>query len=1336
LKPLFRTALLITAIFLLARAGPVFALFCSRDLNGDGSIDFTAEVANCTAAGSGFFCPLGAVNCGTGTMSPLCPTNGTDCVGGTYNATLKRCEAAQIVVGYRCPTSGNTYADQPTCTAACMKTANCQTGSYNVAVTANESASVWFSNGYRTYCSGNQWVIQASPNRSWTISGTTCSGDTGGSPGRAITALIPSGDVLYIYGCTSYAGDEYDGYWTGCGTLFGTLTFHNTVISGEAGRGAGAACILDDASGTSFHDSCVWETWTGLGFSGASYESCPLGSYPCNGGTCTAGAACTVVNGCPAGYQMVGNICISQPTGGAAIELDQTSHVCEAASINICPGTGFSYDAAPDLCVKNVDCEGGLLAGGLDLCIFTLSDDQCPAGFAYNAVYSACLKDAVCPGGSTLNVLHDACEIGSSSSCPDGFTLDADTNKCLAAPSCQVGTYDAAGKKCIVTASSLTPAGYAFNPASDRFEIAPPCPAGSSYSNSADQCTVDAVAACTPPGIYNAALDICESTSVPVCSIAGMTYDGVAGICFASSACPGTGATLNAVTDFCETAFTPACAGSYAWEPMRSLCELDPPCPTGSYNAARDRCEAAPTGTSCPPSYAWNPAAGKCQSAPSCSSGTYNPATDLCEQPGMPGYTCPQTGQSYATLATCNSNCITYGLCTQHSQQTGPYYCYVDGTWECDPFYGCPCIQTSTPIWFPDNGPTMFSGGPPDNGPCGPGAIHWGRGFWPFCTWYSIYYWYNTVYYWTCSLTGGTQYGSAAACSSACTQGVACTGPSYSCPGGWTISGSTCHQVAACTGGGTLNGATDLCEADGTPSCESGAYDPANGVCYSSVTCPGGGILNGTADICQTEPANSCPADYTLNAGRGICEASPQCSSGVYSPTRDRCEASSTLGCPEQGYYVWNAARNLCEADALANCTIEEFYYNEVLDQCTKAVVCPEGGVLSGLSDLCTIQMNSSKCPVGFIYDLGTDNCLKDPCSSGTYNATLDQCEDSIVANCPAGFTYSSTAGICQANPVCDGGGSYDAGVDKCAVPGSSLCPASYTFNILDARCQKTPSCDTGSSYSAALKLCTESPTRECPTTEYAYDALSRQCTAAPICYVGNFDQATNMCTGTSSTCPLGDQYECVANPTTGIMQCSSGACFDMASMPTEKTTADMRSYTNDGTVDPDGICQGTAFIFNGKPQECQSAGMSTSFFNCCDTDIGSFGPIRERCGDEDVKTVVGVKAGRCHYIGDYCKEKWPLVGCVQRANMYCCFNSKLGRIIQEQGRAQLKTLTGWGATESPDCRGLTAEEFQMIDFSRIDLSEYFGDVVTKSPSGIQREMQQKVGDFYRKTGQ
>ena len=92
------------------------------------------------------------------------------------------------------------------------------------------------------------------------------------------------------------------------------------------------------------------------------------------------------------------------------------------------------------------------------------------------------------------------------------------------------------------------------------------------------------------------------------------------------------------------------------------------------------------------------------------------------------------------------------------------------------------------------------------------------------------------------------------------------------------------------------------------------------------------------------------------------------------------------------------------------------------------------------------------------------------------------------------------------------------------------------------------------------------------------------------------------------------------------------------------------------------------------------------------------------------------------------------MVGCVQRARVYCVFNSRLGRIIQEQGRLQLQAFAPdgrWGDAEHPNCRGFTPEEFQMLDFSQMDLSEYFQDIEHTAIEEIQETMNDKVHQFY-----
>ena len=71
------------------------------------------------------------------------------------------------------------------------------------------------------------------------------------------------------------------------------------------------------------------------------------------------------------------------------------------------------------------------------------------------------------------------------------------------------------------------------------------------------------------------------------------------------------------------------------------------------------------------------------------------------------------------------------------------------------------------------------------------------------------------------------------------------------------------------------------------------------------------------------------------------------------------------------------------------------------------------------------------------------------------------------------------------------------------------------------------------------------------------------------------------------------------------------------------------------------------------------------------------------------------------------------------------------------QGRMQLKAFQdangnpSWGSADNPNCRGFTPEEFQSLDFGKMDLSEYFADITTKANAAIQQDMKNNVQNYY-----
>jgi len=120
----------------------------------------------------------------------------------------------------------------------------------------------------------------------------------------------------------------------------------------------------------------------------------------------------------------------------------------------------------------------------------------------------------------------------------------------------------------------------------------------------------------------------------------------------------------------------------------------------------------------------------------------------------------------------------------------------------------------------------------------------------------------------------------------------------------------------------------------------------------------------------------------------------------------------------------------------------------------------------------------------------------------------------------------------------------------------------------------------------------------------------------------------------------------------------------------------------------------------------CRPPGTQTGGSNCCRKTTTWFG--LGRCNETERQLAAlrswGQLDGNCHYVGEYCAEEWFDV-CVQRKKTYCCFS--------EQGRPQLGI--GWGTPEAPNCRGFTAQEFQKLDFSRIDFSEWIEEEVRKN---------------------
>ncbi len=225
----------------------------------------------------------------------------------------------------------------------------------------------------------------------------------------------------------------------------------------------------------------------------------------------------------------------------------------------------------------------------------------------------------------------------------------------------------------------------------------------------------------------------------------------------------------------------------------------------------------------------------------------------------------------------------------------------------------------------------------------------------------------------------------------------------------------------------------------------------------------------------------------------------------------------------------------------------------------------------------------------------------------------------------------------------------------------------------------------------------------------------------------------TNNCKRQKFTCLANADRPCsfVANK----WQCSPFACINGNDVIPEGSIEGANDKNNDGWSD-NGACNGQIYIFNGNDKRCR---YKDTFFGlmgggCCDKDKVFMGLVA--CKENEKLLAKMNKAEQCHEVGEYCSKKISLGFakiCVQNSKGHCCFGSKLARIIHEQGRPQLGI--SWGSGESPQCRGFTPEDFQKLDFSKIDLTGAF-DIPEIDQSKLNTTITNTIENFKNMLGQ
>ncbi|MEW5788306.1 MAG: conjugal transfer protein TraN [Pseudomonadota bacterium] len=172
------------------------------------------------------------------------------------------------------------------------------------------------------------------------------------------------------------------------------------------------------------------------------------------------------------------------------------------------------------------------------------------------------------------------------------------------------------------------------------------------------------------------------------------------------------------------------------------------------------------------------------------------------------------------------------------------------------------------------------------------------------------------------------------------------------------------------------------------------------------------------------------------------------------------------------------------------------------------------------------------------------------------------------------------------------------------------------------------------------------------------------------------------------------------------------------------------------------GLSANPSFSYYGFTGTFNAASLSSSAITLLDTGdfVVAFDPVSFAVGiaiqfvldallscDESDQRVAMRKSNKlCHYLGSYCSSKF-LGACVTKKESYCCFNSRLARIINEEGRNQIGK--SWGGAKSPDCSGFTPEQLQSLDFGQMDLTEFYAEIQATSldTSAISTAIQNRI---------
>ena len=1069
-------------------------------------------------------------------------------------------------------------------------------------------------------------------------------------------------------------------------------------------------------------------------------QTCPLDQSVCNANSTPAD--------CPAGST-----------------LDSTSNMCSAAPAVTCP-SGYSWDKATDKCTAAPTCQGGAVYNPTTGFCEKSIQTTCPAGFSIDSSKTVCTATPGCPGGGGLNLVTQRCELSITTSCLPGYTFDSAKNVCYAPHQCASGfVFSAASNQCVssntyaATANYSCPSGGTLSGTtcitSDSYGATPTyyCPSGGSLSGSTCL-TSDSYAA--TPGYW------CPSGG----TLSGTTcYTSGNYAATPNYYCP-SGGTLSGTT--CTTGSSYGATPNYSCPSGGSLSGTT--C-NSSYSAAYHPpvygdcqcywadgyCDVSGQGLSCSVSddcinYTTVTACGAVPAYYSCDSGgSLSGATCYISYgASFSGYSCPSGGS--LSGSTCDTT-STYGAsfsgysCPSGGSLSGST-CYTSGSYGASfSGYSCPSggsLSGSTCYTSGSYGASVSSYYCPSGGSlsgstcitsssygasvssysCSAGDVLSGS----TCT--------HTVQITPTCPTGSTL------TAGRCEQALTATCPT---PYSYDTSRSTCYSLPACSPGAFLHG---RCEIAVTKDCGTGTLDSTGTLCSQVVTCPADPAFALNSSIAFSKPLNKClsTAQHACVAGTAYsslpaaqCQTYPACRNGsTYNAQTGSCCPGTALSCHQvvgdttlvaPGVPAQYCSPDKCQNDTSnmdtitdtptgqndktndgghddkGNCLGQIYLFNGNDMRCRHydnvgmttsiaelvaqiALMATGVGEAMFASELCfetTVAMEGAFESMGMSAQMATS--VAQGVMQSAISTTLTTAANTTISATINGNLNGVGAGLTQ------GAMSFGISVAGSLVSGMASGALSGIKDYL------------GLSNGGGQSLIGQTTTISDATgvTTFTQTAATGATNVDALQLSGDMDGFTADATITG---PDGSKYTDYSIKGVEVDGKTTGSAAMLAvDGKTGLVTWNAYSVVRETSASALLLNQlkDIAGKYGNQVAQIAAQSMLSQYtpLKCCYPDkLGACEPSEFQEGNEQANKM-------CHVVGSYCSKKF-LFTCMVEKQTSCCFQSQLARIMHEQGRPQLQSFSsGWGSAQNPICRGFTPEEFQALNFSIMDLSEW-----------------------------